>query len=211
MKGKITVIYYYRKGVFDLSIDKTVDKIIVDGKVKNLDDADIGKAEVHRKKVNSSNVTVVFNIRVKNVGDVKGKATVVEKIPDYFRMYEKDNPGWTVANGTARIKTEYIEPGKTKTYKVKMRWLKGNQNFGLTTNIAKLENPTNPAGYKEKNTDDNEDSADVIVTVSTGVQKVSAVVFIAFIYLMAAVYVNRRLTFAIALSKVDDKDNQDNE
>ena len=182
--------------------------MIIDGKVKDLDDSDIGKAEVHRKKVNTTNVIVVYNIRVKNVGEIRGKATILEKIPDYFKMYEKDNPGWTVTNGKATMKTEELEPGETKTYKVRMRWLKGNKNFGMATNIAKLESTENPAGYDEENLTDNTAQADVVVTVSTGVQKVSAVVFIAFTYLIAAIYVNRKLTFAVALSKVDERNKQ---
>ena len=211
-KGKLSndtkVIYYYRKRVFDLSLNKTIDSMIIDGKVKDLDDSDIGKAEVHRKKVNTTNVIVVYNIRVKNVGEIRGKATILEKIPDYFKMYEKDNPGWTVTNGKATMKTEELEPGETKTYKVRMRWLKGNKNFGMATNIAKLESTENPAGYDEENLTDNTAQADVVVTVSTGVQKVSAVVFIAFTYLIAAIYVNRKLTFAVALSKVDERNKQ---
>ena len=203
MKDTIYVTYYYKKKTVDFSLDKTIDSMKVEGKAQRITNEDLVKAEVYRKSINSTDIKVVFNIKVTNEGEIAGKVDILEKIPEYLSMSEKDNPGWTVEGEEARYETETIEAGKSKTYKVVMTWKKGDGHFGMQKNIAKIEKVITPSGFDEENLQNNADEAEVMITISTGVEKVSGIVLIALIYILAIIYMNRKLTFAKAEVKED--------
>ena len=196
MKDTIYVTYYYKKKTVDFSLDKTIDSMKVEGKAQRITNEDLVKAEVYRKSINSTDIKVVFNIKVTNEGEIAGKVDILEKIPEYLSMSEKDNPGWTVEGEEARYETETIEAGKSKTYKVVMTWKKGDGHFGMQKNIAKIEKVITPSGFDEENLQNNSDESEVMITISTGVEKVSGIVLIALIYMLAIIYMNRKLTFA---------------
>ena len=196
MKDTTYVTYYYKKKTVDFSIDKKIGRIEIDGKKQRITNEDLVKAEVYRKSINSTDIKVVFNIKVTNEGEIAGKVDILEKIPEYLSMSEKDNPGWTVEGEEARYETETIEAGKSKTYKVVMTWKKGDGHFGMQKNIAKIEKVITPSGFDEENLQNNSDESEVMITISTGVEKVSGIVLIALIYMLAIIYMNRKLTFA---------------
>ena len=75
-----------------------------------------------------------------------------------------------------------------------MEWKKGDGHFGMQTNIAKIEEVSTPSGFEEENLQNNADEAEVMITISTGVEKVSGIVLIALIYIAAVIYTNRKLT-----------------
>ena len=118
-------------------------------------------------------------------------------------MKKADNPGWEITGNEARYETEEIGVGESKTYKVVMEWKKGDGHFGMQTNIAKIETVETPSGFEEENLQNNADEAEVMITISTGVEKVSGIVLIALIYILAIIYMNRKLTFAKAEVKED--------
>ena len=77
-----------------------------------------------------------------------------------------------------------------------MTWKKGDGHFGMQKNIAKIEKVITPSGFDEENLQNNSDESEVMITISTGVEKVSGIVLIALIYMLAIIYMNRKLTFA---------------
>ena len=86
-----------------------------------------------------------------------------------------------------------------------MEWKKGDGHFGMQTNIAKIEEVSTPSGFEEENLQNNADEAEVLITISTGVERLSIVVLIALLYILAIVYVDRRLILAKKKEKSDDK------
>ena len=108
---------------------------------------------------------------------------------------------WEITGNEARYETEEIGVGESKTYKVVMEWKKGDGHFGMQTNIAKIEEVSTPSGFEEENLQNNADEAEVMITISTGVEKVSGIVLIALIYIAAVIYMNRRFTI-----RKDDKE-----
>ena len=205
MDGTIEVIYYYRKLTFDLEIDKTINSLKINGKSKKITDEELVKAEVYRKEVDSTKIEVVYKITVRNKGEIAGKAVILEKIPENMKMNKSKNTGWEIDGKEARIETKEIAPGGSATYKVTLEWVKGDGNFGTIRNVAKLEKVENTPNYEEKDLSNNSDDADVIVTVSTGIEKVSMIAIIALIYILSAVYVNKRLDFAKVRIESDEK------
>ena len=196
MKDTIYVTYYYKRKTVDFSIDKKIGRIEIDGKKQRITNEELGKAEVYRKSINSTEIRVEYEIEVRNEGEIAGKVTILEKIPEYLSMKKADNPGWEITGNEARYETEEIGVGESKTYKVVMEWKKGDGHFGMQTNIAKIETVETPSGFEEENLQNNADEAEVMITISTGVEKVSGIVLIALIYILAIIYMSRRLTFA---------------
>ena len=188
-EGKMTketteVIYYYRKAIFNLSIDKQVKETQVNGKSKKIN-KDIAKVEVKRKKINDTNVKVVYTIKVTNDGEVAGNAKIEENIPKGMSMLEKDNKGWNIKKDKATITTNTIKPGESVNYNVVLTWDNLSQNFGTKKNVVNIVETKNDAGYKEKDTKDNTDDAQFIISVSTGVKTAIRAAEIATIVLSA--------------------------
>ena len=183
-EGAIDVIYYYRQAIFNLSIDKQIKEIQINGETKKIN-KDIAKVEVKRKKIKDTEVKVVYTIKVTNDGEIEGNATIEENIPEGMIMLEEDNKGWNIKENKATIKTNGIKPGESVEYTVVLTWDNSNENFGTKKNIVRIADTKNVAGFKEKNTDDNTDDAQFMITVSTGAKTVARAAGITTIVLSA--------------------------
>ena len=192
MVGTIYVTYYYEKKKVDFSVDKTIDRLQINGKNQEIFDDNLVKAEVYRKSTNSTNIKVVYNIEVRNEGEIEGSVILLEKFPKYLTMSKEDNPDWTIEENTAKLETESIAPGKSKTYKVVMTWKKGDGHFGMQTNKVSIEEISNPAGFEDVNQENNSDEADVLISISTGVESFSGILTIILVILLIILFINRR-------------------
>ena len=192
MKDTIYVTYYYEKKKVDFSVDKTIDSLQVNGEYQDITDNDLVKAEVYRKSTNSTNIRIVYNIEVRNEGEIGGTVTLLEEIPEYLTMSEKDNKGWTISNNIATLETEAIEPGRTKTYKVVMTWKKGDGHFGMQTNKVSIQDINTPSGFEDINQKNDSDEADVLISISTGVESISGILMIVLAILLVILFINRR-------------------
>ena len=166
-----TVIYYYRPLEFNLKVDKTISKILVNGEETNISNNNLAKVEIYRKKLADTTIRVEYIVKVSNDGELNGSTTLIERIPAGFVMKAEDNKDWNINNGIAEIKIDEIKVGETKEYKVVLEWLKGEENIGTIDNIVDIISSKNDAGFEEKTLEDNEDSATVILTVATGENK----------------------------------------
>ena len=188
-EGKMTqedieVIYYYRKAIFNLSIDKKVKEIKVNGETKKIN-KDMAKVEVHRKKVEDTEIKVVYVIKVTNDGEIDGKAIIEENIPEGMIMLEEDNKEWDIKENRATITTKEIKPGESVEYTVVLTWRNSSENFGTKKNVVNIVEAKNDAGFKEKDVNDNTDDAQLIIAVSTGAKTVVNVAGAATIVLSA--------------------------
>ena len=185
MKDEITVVYKYKKQKFNLSLDKKIESIIINGK-KTTINGDLGKVEVHRKELSTAKVQVVYTIKVKNTGELKGKATIQENIPEGMAMVEVNNPNWKIGTMTATLNTEEIKPQETKEYKVILDWKNGENTLGLKENIAEIIGTENQYGVKDIDLSDNKDKATVIVAIGTGDSTYIVITAIGMIVLLSA-------------------------
>ena len=193
MKDTIYVTYYYQKKIVDFGIDKTIGSIEINGKSQKINDNDLSKAEVYRKSISSTNIKITYIIKVTNKGEIEGEVTLLEKIPEYLTMEESDNPDWEISGKEARFKTDIINKGESKTYEVVMRWKKGDGHFGMQTNIVKIEDVSTPSGFEEENLQNNSDDAEVMISISTGVEKITGALLVILIFLLIILYLNRKL------------------
>lgn len=196
---------------FDLALFKWVTKTIVtvDGKTtttetgfkpnighteatgegyrSNDEEEPIASVTIDKKKLKSTVVKFVYNIKVVNEGDIAGYATeVTDYIPKGLRFVAEDNPLWVLSEGgkitTRGLETKLLEPGESAEIPVTFTWINGSENLGLKTNIAAITEDFNDKGIEdedsvpgnedvpnyEKEQEDDDDFALVILTLKTG-------------------------------------------
>ena len=176
-KEKITVIYYYEKQTFNLSIDKWISGVSIDGvpqiaqSYRNKDE--LYKIDIHRNKINTANVNVSYTIRITNTGEIEGTANkITEIIPKEFYYRAEDNKTvWKEEGGnlvTEALEKVTIQPGESKEIEIVLRWNNRENNLGEIKNTAIISGVTNPARYADMIEQDNSDTSDMLITIETG-------------------------------------------
>ena len=173
-------------GYFDLALKKDLVKAIVTegGKTTetNAVDGQLMKVEIHRKKINSTIVKFVYNISITNEGTIPGYAKEIKDyIPKGLQFVAEDNSSWTASSDEVitsnALENTLLQPGETKTVEVTLRWINGEDNLGLKTNVAEISKDYNDANDVDDidSTPDNKlegeddiDDAEVILSISTG-------------------------------------------
>ena len=179
-KDKITVIYYYEKQVFNIGIDKWVASVNVNGisegakTINNKDEMYV--VDIHRSKTDTADVRVTYKIRVTNKGEIEGSVgEIIEYIPEGYSYYPEDNSiQWEERNGTFvtnALANEVIQPGQYKEIEIVLRWNRGENNFGEKKNVVAISGEENPAGFADNNKEDNQSTADMMITVATGLDR----------------------------------------
>ena len=175
---------------FDLSLLKYVKKAMITDNDKtrtiktgnNGSDKDIiPKVEVNRKRITNTIVRFEYTIEIKNEGDIAGYAKeITDYVPKGLKFYKEDNEGWKNEGNnvisTKLLKDTLLEPGQSATVKVILRWVNGENNLGVKTNVAEISEDYNEKEVPDrdsipdnkKQNEDDIDNAQVILTISTG-------------------------------------------
>lgn len=171
---------------FDLSLKKDLVKIIVteNGTTREISvsSADgLQKVEIHRNKINSTTVKFVYNITVKNEGEIAGYATeITDYIPSGLEFIADENKQWTKVSDskitTNALANTKLEPGKEASVQVTLKWINGENNLNLKTNTAEISADKNDSNTpdidstpnNQKAGEDDIDTADVFLSISTG-------------------------------------------
>ena len=207
---KITVIYYYEKQIFNLSVDKWVSSVNINGinhTGKNIHNKDeLYAVDIHRSKVDTADVKITYKIRVSNTGEIEGTAgQIIEVIPEGYSYYQEDNTiYWEERNGsfvTDTLKDEIIEPGEYKEIEIVLRWNKGEDNFGEKENLVILTQENNPAGYQDVNEEDNHSTSDMLITVATGLDTNGRIILTASITMALSIILAVNIGLFIACKK----------
>ena len=179
-EDKITVIYYYEKQVFNLGIDKWVSSVNVDGinqGARNINNKDeMYVVDIHRSKTEIADIRITYKIRVTNKGEIEGTAgEIIEILPAGYSYYQEDNNiYWEERNGTLVtdiLTNKIIQPGEYEEVEIVLRWNTGEDNFGEKENLVILSGEQNPAGYEDIDKEDNQSSSNMMITVSTGLDR----------------------------------------
>ena len=193
---KITVIYYYEKQVFNLSVDKWVSRVNINGinhEGKNIHNKDeLYAVDIHRSKVDTADVKITYKIRVSNTGEIEGTAgQIIEVIPEGYSYYQEDNTiYWEERNGifvTDTLKDETIKPGEYKEIEIVLRWNRGEDNFGEKENLVILSQENNPAGYQDVKEEDNHSTSNMLITVATGLDSNGRIILTAVVTMVLSI------------------------
>ena len=176
-KEKITVIYYYKKQTFNLTIDKWISGVSIDGIPQigqSYESRDkLYKIDIRGNKISTSDVKVTYTIRITNTGEIEGTANkITEIIPKEFYYRAEDNRTvWKEEGGnlvTEALEKVTIRPGESKEIEIVLRWNNGEDNLGEVKNTAIISGVTNPAKYADMIKQDNSDSSQMLITIKTG-------------------------------------------
>ena len=156
---EITVKYYYKKLLFNMKVDKEIDKIVLNGQNVEVTDKNKAKLEIKYKDLNETKLEISYKIKVTNTEKIEGVAIIEEMIPQGFEFVEEALANWKEKDGKYTLTTEVINPGETREYKITLRWVPEETNKGKKINTAKITNTINIPNYEETTLEDNEDIA----------------------------------------------------
>ena len=157
----------------------------------------IAKVEIDRKKLDKTTVKFVYKIRVTNEGEIAGYASeITDFIPKGLEFLEEDNKayGWTKDGDdkvtTRALETVLLQPGESAEVEITFTWKKSTNNLGVKTNVAEItedyndhnskdidSTPDNKKDPYEKEQEDDDDFALVILSIKTG-KGISYTIFI---------------------------------
>ncbi len=164
-----TVIYYYRKMRFNLSIEKELKSVVLNGQEKNIPNKKATKIEIESGKIAQAQLDITYIIKVKNDGELDGKAKILELLPEGYKLINVGNYWAQLKDGNLETEVE-LKAGETKELEVTLRWVNGDDNFGVFENTVKIVDTENDAGFKDVDKNDNSSVAEVITTIKTGVE-----------------------------------------
>lgn len=171
---------------FDLSLQKDLVKIIIteNGTTREISVSStdgLQKVEIHRKRIDSTVVKFVYNITVKNEGEIAGYATeITDYIPEGLEFIAEENKQWTKVSEreitTNALANTKLEPGQSASVQVVLKWKNAEDNFGLKVNTAEISKDQNDSNTPDiDSTPDNKvegeddiDNAEVMLAISTG-------------------------------------------
>lgn len=148
----------------------------------------IAKVEIDKKKIDKTTVKFAYKIRVTNEGEIAGYATkLTDFIPEGLEFKEEDNKtyGWEKEGEnkvtTRALETVKLEPGESAEVEIVFTWKNNANNLGIKTNIAEItedyneydtkdidSTPNNKKDPYEKEQEDDDDFALVILSIQTG-------------------------------------------
>ena len=178
-KQSDTVIYYYRKQIFNFSIDNTIESIILNGEAVQISDEKLAKIEIKSADMKNTELLVSYKIRVINDGEIAGNAKVLENIPEGYEIATIPEY-WTLReDGTLETQIQ-LNAGESKDLSITLRWINGENNLGSKASTAQIEDTSNNANYEEINIKDNTSTVTVITSIKTG-ESVSAIIIVTLI------------------------------
>ena len=203
VNNTIDVYYYYEPKPFNIGVEKEITGIIVNGERRSATNGKLEKVDIYRKSTENTSVQVEYKITVKNTGEVAGRATIEDKLPEGMSLANNDGT-WEVNNGTLTKVIPEIGAGETKEYTVLLNWNTSGANMGNKVNEVSLVGTENVPGFKDNNDKDNTDQATVSISVETGELPVGLLIALAGLVALESV----TLRYAVILTKRQKKNNK---
>lgn len=162
--------------IFDLKVDKYIQKITVQNKAgtKEYDyyNKKIAKVEIPEKQISGSNLIIEYKIVITNIGELAGTVNeLIDEMPSGLEFNSELNSNWykTVGNNLSNtnLSVQVIKPGESvETTLVLTKTL--DETIQTYTNIAKIGISDNAKHIADKNIENNSDKVEVIVSIQTG-------------------------------------------
>ena len=161
-----TVTYYYEKMKFNFKIDQNITSLKINDKKQKIDNGKLEKVEIHSKEIDDSIAYVTYKVVVTNDSEINGAALVNITLPKGLEVTEAK--GFEKKDGILQRTTKELEPGKSETYTIKLKWNLKKAKLGTRTNIAEIKESYNAANFEETTLEDNVSEAQLIISASTG-------------------------------------------
>ena len=161
--------------IFDLAIEKNIKTVKVknsteDKTITKKNANELVKVDLPKSKLEETELTITYEIVVKNVGELAGYATsIVDDFPTRMKLAD-GNVDWT-ENDTHAISTKFastlLNPGDSISQEITLKIKLTNDDVGTKTNKANISTYYNDEGIKD-NTPDNNTEEPILITVKTG-------------------------------------------
>ena len=161
--------------IFDLTIDKKIKTVRIknsaeDKTVTKTNKDELVKIDLPKSKLSETELTVTYEIVVKNVGEIAGYATsIVDDLPERMNITE-GNIDWT-QNDNHAISTKFsstlLNPGDSVSQEIVVNIKLTQDDVGTKLNKANIATYYNDEGIKD-NTPDNNTEEPLLITVKTG-------------------------------------------
>lgn len=187
---------------FDLDVQKYIKQVVIKNEsgeetkqVKNRDE--LLKIDVKKSLVNSTTLTITYDLEVKNIGEIEGYATeLIDYIPENFELVEDGT--WKLdkeqkAAITTKLENKLLQPGETTTISITFDWKLTEENIGSRINEGKITKYENPYEAIDL-TDDNNGKREILVTIKTGGvwYCMTAIIAMAILIPVTAVVIKKR-------------------
>jgi len=154
----------------------------------NKENEPVAKVEIDKNKLSKTTVKFAYKIKVTNEGEIAGYATeITDFIPKGLEFKAEDNKkyGW-VKEGEDKVTTRALEtvllkPGESAELEIVFTWKNDKNNLGIKTNVAEItedynehnskdidSTPDNKKDPYEKEQEDDDDFALVVLSLKTG-------------------------------------------
>lgn len=195
---------------FDLSVKSYVSRIKVrtskGTEEYTYDENDFPKVEIPSKNIEGAQVTVTFNIKIKNDGNIAGYVTSLKNDTiGGWTFNEALNRNWQVGEDGSlyflALENIAIEPDKENEVKLILYKEMTGNDTGVFTNTVRINGTTNEIQLEDKNSENNEANTELMISIKTGVKTyiiIGIIAILVFIVLISAI--NLKL-----LDKVDKK------
>lgn len=169
---------YLYVNYFDLSIEKFIESIdittdgVTEKRSLGIDKKDeLVKIDVASKKVDLTQLNVLYGLKVSNIGEIPGRALeVTDYLPEGFTFNAEKNPDWYLDGNivkTTILNNEILNPGESKIIYVTLDCNLSKDSMGKKVNNAEISLYYNKYDAQDV-TDDNTDSKEILVTIKTG-------------------------------------------
>ena len=174
-----------RAGIFDLSLDANLNRIIVQDskemKTYEMENSKLAKVDINPKYANESEIYAEYTVSVTNKGEIAGYVKrIVDYLPEGLSLDTGMNPNWYIgADGNAytnELEDVLIQPGETKEVKIILTKKMTEDGTGIVNNIFEIAQTYNEYAIAdidsvEGNRAEGEDdmsSSDMIIGIQTG-------------------------------------------
>ena len=162
---------------FDLSLEKGITKVIVknskETRTINHNNAKLAKVDLTAKYINSTDIFVEYTFTIKNNGEVSGYVgKIQDNLPSGLAFSSELDKNWYKgADGmlyNSELSNTIINPGETKKVTLTLTKQMNEDNTGTIKNTGSLQEVKNVSAIEEESTENNTDSAQLIVSIKTG-------------------------------------------
>ena len=169
---------------FDLELNKYVSQIIVQTNKKTTqygyNNQTLAKVEIPAKELNGAIVTIKYEIKVKNTGEVAGYVqNIVDYMPSDLEFDSKLNSNWNksgVSLENTSLANTQIRPGEERVIELVLTKKMNDENTKTVVNIAEIQSASNVLRLDDidstpgnnKSSEDDLGRAEVIISIGTG-------------------------------------------
>ena len=161
---------------FNLELKKYVTKMVVtNSKGTNTydqkDGTTLSKVEIGSKSLTGTNVVIEYAIKITNKGEAAGYVkNIVDYLPSELNFSSSLNSDWYQSGENiynSSLENTLINPGETKEIKLILTKVMTTSNTGLINNKAEIVDSFSAIGT-DRDSENNNGSADVIIGIKTG-------------------------------------------